>query len=184
MTSTEHADVLPEIPVVSTGPDFPMATLKAERSRLDDLLSAATTHAPPAALRQLDKISRYWLKRWNSPDLPEIDSIAKAVGRPGAYFFSINYEWGCTTAAKPAPDHTSARLIRVLDWRTPGLGRAHLARLHWHLNSHGAGAFFRGAQSGTHAPIIRHLRFGLGTQPGPSLAHAAPNARTSVAPRL
>lgn len=100
-----------------------MATLIAHRARLDALLDAATRHAPAAALRQLDKVSRHWLVRWNSPHLPEIDAIAEAVARPGAYFFSVNYEWGCTTAAKPAPDHASARLVRVLDWRTPGLGR-------------------------------------------------------------
>lgn len=123
MDTTNQTETLPKIPVVATGSSFPMETLKAERARLDDLLTAATTHAPPAALRQLDKISRYWLQRWNSPDLPEIDSIAKAVGRPGAYFFSVNYEWGCTTAAKPSPDQATARLMRVLDWRTPGLGR-------------------------------------------------------------
>lgn len=115
--------VLTDIPVVATGPDFPMATLLAHRERLDDLLNAATHHAPAAALRQLDKVSRHWLVRWNSPHLAEIDAIAAAVGRPGAYFFSVNYEWGCTSAAKPAPDRGSARLIRVLDWRTPGLGR-------------------------------------------------------------
>lgn len=114
---------LQPIPVVSTGPDFPMETLRAERRRLNALLDAATRHAPVAALRQLDTISRHWLVRWNSPHLAEIDAIADAVARPGAYFFSVNYEWGCTTAAKPAPDHGSARLIRVLDWRTPGLGR-------------------------------------------------------------
>lgn len=114
---------LPPIPVIATGPDFPMATLRAERGRLDALLDAATHLAPGSALRQLDRISRYWLQRWNSPHLAEIDAIAAAVGRPGAYFFSVNYEWGCTSAAKPAPDHKTARLIRVLDWRTPGLGR-------------------------------------------------------------
>lgn len=112
-----------EIPVVATSRDFPMETLKAHRGRLDALLDAATRHAPDAALRQLDKISRHWLVRWNSPHLAEIDAIAEAVARPGVYFFSVNYEWGCTTAAKPSPDHTSARLMRVLDWRTPGLGR-------------------------------------------------------------
>jgi hypothetical protein len=116
-------DALPDIPVVVTGPDFPMATLMAERRRLDALLDAATRHVPATALRQLDKVSRQWLVRWNSPRLGEIDAIAAVVGRPGTYFFSVNYEWGCTSAAKPAPDCASARLIRVLDWRTPGLGR-------------------------------------------------------------
>lgn len=120
--TTAKTRTLQPIPVVSTGPDYPMATLRAERGRLDALLDNATRHAPAGVLRQLDKVSRHWLQRWDSPHLPELDAIAAAVGRPGAYFFSVNYEWGCTTAAKPAPDHGSARLIRVLDWRTPGLG--------------------------------------------------------------
>jgi hypothetical protein len=121
--SARHDPGLTEIPVVQTGPDFPMVTLQAHRHRLDDLFDAATHRIPPMALRRLDQISRQWLVRWNNPHLAEIDAIAAVVGRPGVYFFSINYEWGCTTAAKPAPDRKSARLIRVLDWRTPGLGR-------------------------------------------------------------
>ena len=124
LTGPLHSRLAREsIPVIKTGSDYPLQTLEAEPARLHALLDAATRHAPPAALRQLDKISRHWLVRWNSPHLSEIDAIAAAVGRPGAYFFSVNYEWGCTTAAKPAPDRKSARLIRVLDWRTPGLGR-------------------------------------------------------------
>ena len=57
------------IPVVKTGSDYPMQTLKAEPARLHALLDEATRHAPAAALRQLDKISRHWLVRWNSPHL-------------------------------------------------------------------------------------------------------------------
>lgn len=54
--------------------------------------------------------------------MPEIDQVAELLGRPGAYFLSVNYEWGCTCRVAPSPDGKSARLARVLDWRTPGLG--------------------------------------------------------------
>jgi hypothetical protein len=40
-----------------------------------------------------------------------------------AYFLNTDYELGCTTAAKPAIDGITARLLRVLDWNVNGLGR-------------------------------------------------------------
>ncbi len=118
---------LAAIPVIETGPDFPMATLLAEEARAHRLLDAATQVVPRRALGALDAISRRWLVKWNNAHLVEIDAIARRLGRPGAYFLSVNYEWGCTCRVAPAPDATSARLIRVLDWRTEGLGRNVLA---------------------------------------------------------
>jgi hypothetical protein len=125
-------DVLPRshleaIPVLETGPEFPMETLAAHEARAHALLDLATAAVPSAALRQLDKVSRRWLEKWGNAHLAEIDAIARRLARPGAYFFSVNYEWGCTCRVSPSPDHRSARLIRVLDWRTPGLGRNVLA---------------------------------------------------------
>jgi hypothetical protein len=114
---------LPEIPVVDTGPDFPIATLENDPDRARLLLDGATQGVPRRALTTLDAISRRWLAKWNHTHLAEIDRIAARLGRPGAYFLSVNYEWGCTTGVRPAPDGRTARLVRVLDWRTPGLGR-------------------------------------------------------------
>ena len=118
---------LPEIPILDVGPDFPMETLERENHRAHRLLDAATRIVPKQALNSLDRISRRWLSRWDNAHLPEIDRIARNLGRPGAYFLSVNYEWGCTCRVGPAPDGQSARLIRVLDWRTDGLGRNVLA---------------------------------------------------------
>ena len=128
----KHADPaaspgLATIPVIETGPDFPMATLIREERRAHHLLDAATRVAPRRALGALDAISRRWLARWNNAHLAEIDAIAARLGRPGAYFLSVNYEWGCTCRVAPSPDQAGARLIRVLDWRTDGLGRNLLA---------------------------------------------------------
>jgi hypothetical protein len=120
--ASASAGLLPSIPVIETGRDFPLATLIACNERTHALLDRASGRYPTRVLNSLDKISRAWLKRWDNEHLAEIDAIARVVGRPGAYFFSVNYEWGCTCRAAPAPDHRSARLIRVLDWKAPGLG--------------------------------------------------------------
>ncbi len=113
---------LPAIPVIEAGPDFPLATLRAWGDKTHALLDVATRRYPKRLLAGLDKVSRAWLVRSNNGHLAEIDTIAGVIGRPGAYFFSVNYEWACTCRAAPSPDQTSARLVRVLDWRTPGLG--------------------------------------------------------------
>jgi hypothetical protein len=114
---------LAPIPVHEVGPAFPLETLVLEEARAHALLDAATRHVPRAALAALDAVSRRWLARSSSAHLAEIDAIARRLARPGAYFLSVNYEWGCTCRVGPAPDGASARLVRVLDWRTPGLGR-------------------------------------------------------------
>jgi len=114
---------LEPIPVLDVGPDFPLATLDQETARAHALIDAATGYVPRSGLKALDAISRRWLAKQDSVHLDEIDEIARRLGRPGAYFLSVNYEWGCTCRVAPAPDGRSARLVRVLDWHTPGLGR-------------------------------------------------------------
>lgn len=114
--------ILPAIPVLETGRDFPLQTLMQHKGKAHALLDVASGRYPVRLLHSLDKVSRAWLKRWDNAHLSEIDAIAGILDRPGAYFFSVNYEWGCTCRVSPAPDRTSARLIRVLDWMTPGLG--------------------------------------------------------------
>lgn len=114
---------LEPIPVLDTGPSFAMETLVAHEARAHALLDLATGPLPSAALRQLDKVSRRWLAKWENAHLPEIDAIAARLGRPGAYFLSVNYEWACTCRVAPGAGRKSARLVRVLDWRTQGLGR-------------------------------------------------------------
>lgn len=123
MSATLAHERLEPIPVVDTGPSFAMETLLAHEQRAHALLDLATGPLPSAALRQLDKVSRRWLAKWENAHLAEIDAIAARLGRPGAYFLSVNYEWACTCRVAPGPNHESARLVRVLDWRTPGLGR-------------------------------------------------------------
>lgn len=118
----DHAG-LPDIPVLDVGPDFGFEALERELSRAHRLLDTATRGVPRAALKTLDAVSRHWLVRWGNRHLGEIDRIARRLDRPGAYFLSVNYEWGCTCRVAPSPDARSARLVRVLDWKTEGLGR-------------------------------------------------------------
>lgn len=122
--AASRPDELPDIPVFDVGPDFPIETVHlAGAERGNALLDAATAGIPTIALRAADRVSRAWLNARHSPYLREIDEIASLSKRPGAYFLNVNYEWGCTAAAKPAPGDTSVRLLRVLDWNVNGLGR-------------------------------------------------------------
>lgn len=120
--SEPQKNPLPAIPVIEAGPDFPLATLRALGDKTHALLDVAARRYPKRLLAGLDRISRAWLVRSDNQHLAEIDAVADAIGRPGAYFFSVNYEWACTCRAAPSPEGHSARLIRVLDWQTPGLG--------------------------------------------------------------
>ena len=114
-------DGLPDIPVVSCGPGFPMATLTAFTAEAHALIDGATAGVPPSVLRMADRISRRWLIKSDNAHLPEIDAIAKKLNQPGAHYLSVNYEWGCTVAVRAT--NQQPELVRVLDWRTPGLGR-------------------------------------------------------------
>ena len=115
---------LPEIPVFDVGPEFAIETARlAGRERAYAMLDAATAGIPSVALRSANGISRRWLSARRSPYLAELDALASLSTRPGAYFLNVHYEWGCTSAAKPAAEGTSARLLRVLDWNVNGLGR-------------------------------------------------------------
>mgnify|MGYP006282001571 CR=1 FL=1 len=120
---TEHGDDdHPAIPVLEVEGDWVVAALGRELPRLHALLDLATRRMPGAALRLADAASRRWLAQHRAPRLDEIDRVAAIVGRPGAYFFNVSYEWGCTTRAAPAPDGRGAELLRVLDWPDRGLG--------------------------------------------------------------
>ena len=68
---------LEPIPVLDTGSGFAMETLAAHEARAHALLDLATGALPSAALRQLDKVSRRWLAKWENAHLTEIDATAE-----------------------------------------------------------------------------------------------------------
>lgn len=111
------------IPVHDVGPRFAIELIhrvgEAGRALIDD----ATAGTPAFAMKLADAASRRWLRARRYPYLDEIDEVARHVARPGCYYFNLGYEWGCTCAARPAPSGASARLVRVLDWNTNGIGR-------------------------------------------------------------
>ena len=114
---------LPPIPVIDVGPDFPVQTLDAETARAHQLMDIATRGVPRLALKSLDAVSRRWLVRHGNTYLGEIDRISAKLDRPGAYYLSINYEWGCTVSVRPGAGGAAPRLARTLDWGIPGIGR-------------------------------------------------------------
>ena len=129
--ATAQAPGLPDIPLLDVGVDWPFETLDRAFEHVNALLDAGSGRIPTAAIRIADALSRRWLARWHEPYLREIDRIAARLGRPGAYFLNVSYEWGCTSAAGRSPDGRSARLMRVLDWPDRGLGRHVIAaRVH------------------------------------------------------
>ncbi len=115
-------DLLP-IPIIDAGADFPVQTLAAATARAHLLMNIATRGVPRFALKGLDAVSRHWLVRHANSYLGEIDQISAKLGRPGAYYLAINYEWGCTVGVGPGPGHTAPRLARTLDWGIAGIGR-------------------------------------------------------------
>lgn len=125
------AAALPAIPVIASTADLATSTFAAAGDRARELLDEATRRTPRSLLQAADRTSRAWLVRAENPYLNEIDAVAARLGRPGGHFFNMHYEWGCTTGVKPGRQGEPPRLVRVLDWRTPGLGRhvvvAHVA---------------------------------------------------------
>lgn len=114
---------LPSIPVCDVNADFPMALAERIGSRGFTLLETATSNVSQRVLRFADRVSRRWLKRNGSPYFTEIEALAERARRPGIYYLNVSYEWGCTTAARPAPDGASALFQRTLDWEVNGIGR-------------------------------------------------------------
>ena len=112
---------LAPIRVLNVGRRLSVATARKFGPKAHDFLGRVTS-APAAALRIADKIARRWLAERNSPYLAELDELAALSRRPGVYYMNINYEWGCTTAAKVSDHGKSAVLQRALDWNVSGLG--------------------------------------------------------------
>jgi hypothetical protein len=115
---------LPVIPLVELG----AAGLDALAQRMPDkvrLLSAAgrgLLSGPVIAF--MDRRSRIWLARNETPYRSEIDAIASIPGVTGAHGLNLSTEWACTSAT------ADGRLVRILDWPIRGLGGAIVVARH------------------------------------------------------
>jgi len=113
---------LANIPLIHVGRGGSLALLAAARPRADALVAIARRRYGRLALRCGDTVSRAWLRRNASHYCGEIEAVAAALGAPGAVMLNLSFEWGCTGLVEPDPAR-GARMLRVLDWRLPGLGR-------------------------------------------------------------
>jgi hypothetical protein len=119
---------LPQIPLHEVAGSVDL--LRLEAGRLAALIAAAERQYPAVAIALADRLSRRWLEQSGNPYLAEIEAVAAALGRPGAHFLNLSYEWACTCSVGPTADGTAARLTRVLDWPFEGLGAEIVAARH------------------------------------------------------
>jgi len=113
----------PKIPLAQVGGEnWPLELLERHVERARRLLDRGVGRVPDFVVRLADEASRRWMLKQDNPRLAEIDEVARLLGRPGAWFLNVNYEWGCTARVAPGKDG-KPQLARVLDWPTPGLGR-------------------------------------------------------------
>ena len=112
---------LEAIPVLDTGPSFAMETLVAHEARAHALLDLATGPLPSAALRQLDKVSRRWLAKWENAHLAEIDAIAArlALAIDLAYVGIGAAGGAAVTAAAHTPQREPVATVCAADSASP-----------------------------------------------------------------
>src|ERR1700735_3284579 len=113
------------IPVIDLGSDGPVELARRMPTAMQATLAAAlSAHPLLSRVAPLgDVLSRRWLERGHNPYRGEIAAIAGLAGRPGAFLLNCIYEWACASSGGPDPAGQAARLIRLLDWGMPGLGR-------------------------------------------------------------
>lgn len=124
---TGSCETVPEIPVVEVA-DLPSVELiRRDPARVSELVRDALSWRShpllPLAIGVADRVSRAWLTRQGNPYSDEIDGVAALIGRPGAYFLNVVYEWACSTSVAPDPADDGVRMLRVLDWGLTGIGR-------------------------------------------------------------
>ncbi|MFO1152513.1 MAG: hypothetical protein U1E42_02445 [Rhodospirillales bacterium] len=115
-------DGLPAIPYFDVGSGGPGLLVDQAPAQLDHILRGCQRHYGAMVLRAGDAISRRWLERTNNPYRGEIFAIARRIARPGPTMLNMSFEWSCTSGVGPDREGGGSRLLRTLDWPTPGLG--------------------------------------------------------------
>ncbi|MDQ7246627.1 carcinine hydrolase/isopenicillin-N N-acyltransferase family protein [Dongia sedimenti] len=115
---------LPVIPLVDLG------TAGLDRLALDMpgkvrlLSTAGRSLLSGPVLAFMDRRSKTWLARNETPYRAEIDAVAAIPGVAGAHGLNLSTEWACTSAT------ADGRLVRMLDWPIRGLGGAIVVARH------------------------------------------------------
>jgi hypothetical protein len=115
---------LPVIPLVELGAEGldALALRMPDKVRLLSAAGRSLLTAPGVAF--MDRRSRTWLARNETPYRAEIDAIAAIPGVKGAHGLNLSTEWACTSAS------CDGRLVRILDWPIHGLGGAIVVAKH------------------------------------------------------
>lgn len=113
---------LPPIPEIEIGQAGAIALAAANPEGLADLLRAGRKLYTALGQSWADKMARNWLEKTGNPYLAELEQVAKTSPLGGVFALNMGYEMACTSAALPCREGGS-RLVRVLDWKLPGLGR-------------------------------------------------------------
>ncbi|MEJ0061932.1 MAG: hypothetical protein WDO70_01660 [Alphaproteobacteria bacterium] len=134
----------------------------------------------------LDEVSRRWAAQRDIPYKDEIARIDAMAGRRGAWFASLNYEWGCAAAILDADDGTPI-LGRVLDWPFPRLGEMAMivnsggpAGNFSHVTWPGCVGALQASAPGRFAAVLNnapHTSFGLGPVVGQAAGWLADKKR-------
>lgn len=111
------------MPLVTAGAAGPLYLLDSHGEGMAALVASAEATYSRPVIWVADRISRRWLNRSANPHATEIAAVGRRLGRPGAHFLNLSYEWGCTTAVAPDPAGPGQRLNRTLDWPLAGLGQ-------------------------------------------------------------
>lgn len=112
-----------DIPLLDVRAQGPLGLLEAGAGRGEALRRVGEAHYSRLGLILGDAIGRAWLERADNPYRREIAALAAGLGGPGGIALNLSYEYACTGLAGPDPRGAGIRLVRVLDWQLPGLGR-------------------------------------------------------------
>ena len=109
---------LPIIPLIDLGAEGLDALALRMPDKVRLLSNAGRRLLSRPVIGFMDRRSRAWLARNETPYKAEIDTIAAIPGVAGAHALNLSTEWACTSAT------ADGRLVRTLDWPIHGLGGA------------------------------------------------------------
>jgi hypothetical protein len=115
MAQGDDAQTLPEIPIIDA-PEGPLQLAMACPREIRRIVGLIRRVIPGPMLRWGDRYAENSLRHARNPYLPEIDTVARLLGQPGAYALNFSFELGCTTACRSPREGAPAQLYRTLDW--------------------------------------------------------------------